>query len=232
MIFNNKERLINTNEAIRYLGYGNNKPDEDMLKLIHKYEKDLLKVIEPKYLLHECKLIRKNEVLIAEEYKEVSDNIILSGNSISQYLTGCQKIFLCCATLSEHVDELINESQKYDMLKALLLDASANAAIEKLRITIEEILSEQLSDYDILPMFGFGYGDLPISILSDVLKFLDCKNKLGVYVNNSFVLIPMKSICGVIGIKEKNTGTNNTCITRCDICSMKTSCISNKQSNK
>ena len=41
---------INVKEAVRYMGMGNNKPDERTALLIDECEKELLKVIEPKFV--------------------------------------------------------------------------------------------------------------------------------------------------------------------------------------
>ncbi|MGN0595319.1 MAG: methionine synthase, partial [Hominimerdicola sp.] len=41
---------LNQNEAIRYMGYGQNKPDEAMQSVIDECEKKLLAVIDPKFV--------------------------------------------------------------------------------------------------------------------------------------------------------------------------------------
>ena len=41
---------VNVNEALRYLGYGDNKPDDNTKKLLDICSEELLKVIQPKYV--------------------------------------------------------------------------------------------------------------------------------------------------------------------------------------
>ena len=41
---------VNVNEALRYLGYGDNKPDNNTKKILDICSEELLKVIQPKYV--------------------------------------------------------------------------------------------------------------------------------------------------------------------------------------
>lgn len=50
---------INVKEAVRYMGMGNNKPDERTALLIDECEKELLKVIEPKFVYRVFDVVHK-----------------------------------------------------------------------------------------------------------------------------------------------------------------------------
>ena len=115
---------INRSEALRYLGYKGNSPDEATSKIIDNCEKALLDATVPKYLY------RRFDISFAENGISVGDTgITLTGKSISAHLDGCTSVFLMCATVSSGVDRLIRQYQATDMTKAVITDALASAAI-------------------------------------------------------------------------------------------------------
>ena len=47
-----------------------------------------------------------------------------------------------------------------------------------------------------------GYGDMPLSYQPEILKALNADYTLGITLNNSLLMTPMKSITAIMGIKE------------------------------
>lgn len=216
-----KESLINRKETIRFLGYGIKLPDHEILEQLEWCEQKLISAMEPKFIYLESEIEHKDNMIITAD-----GALKLTGNSIKEHLAGCNKLILCCATLSGKVDDLIDQAQKTDMLHALLLDASANAAIEELRILIEKKLQAIFKEYEIVWQFGIGYGDLPLYIQKDFLEVLGTREKIGVIANDSFILIPLKSITGFLGLREKKKGVKSGCIqNHCNTCSRGANCI-------
>lgn len=222
-----KKRLINTEEVIRYLGYGESAPDEDMLKLIKECEDIISEVAKPEFVY------KKGDIEVKEDGLLVCEGrLFLPGDSIKEHLEGCSHTILCCATLSEKVDEIIEEAQNEDMLKTLLLDACANAAVEELRLYAEEVIGREYPDYDIVWQFGTGYGDLPLTIQPALIEELDA-GSIGVSVTKSCMLKPMKSVSGFLGLKKKLSGSeasDKACRQRgCAVCKNRETCIYRKK---
>ena len=93
---------INKSEAVRYMGYRGNEPDETMKNIIDNVEKELLKVMVPRYI-YKC-----------FDLENVDGKVILKGadfdlvgKSIQHYLKDCEKAIVMCATLSYGVDRFI-----------------------------------------------------------------------------------------------------------------------------
>lgn len=230
----NPSDCINMSEAIRYLGYGNDKPDENIQEELEICKDAIIKSMQPKYMYRVFPILREGENWYVGEHQ-----LVLEGSAIKDHLADCELVALGCATLSEGVDVLIDETQKHDMLHSLLLDSLANAAIEEVRMDLEKSLAEEYQEYEINWQFGIGYGDLPLSLQQDFLTLIHAKEEIGVSANNSSILIPLKSVSGFIGLKRKgnNLGQEKqkelhrkTCgRNSCETCSMNDRCMFRKR---
>lgn len=242
----NPKDCINMEEAIRYLGYGSEQPDENIMEELTICRDAIVEVLQPKYIYKVFPLEREGEELYVGNHA-----LKLEGNAIKQHLKDCDFVALGCATLSAGLDELIDQKQKEDMLHSLLLDSLANAAIEEVRLQLEESLAKEFYEFDINWQFGIGYGDLPLSMQSDFLELINAEKEIGVRANESSILMPMKSVSGFIGLKKKvelseeklegnpedkpeETHTavtkKRTCgLNQCDRCNMKDRCMFKKR---
>ena len=93
---------VNFGEALRYLGYGNNKPDEQTEKMLSKCAKELKANMEGKFIY---------KVFPIADGMVEGTNFELKGNSIKKHLENCEKAVFMCATLSGGVDSLIRKKQ-------------------------------------------------------------------------------------------------------------------------
>ncbi len=194
-------KLMNRKETLRYLGYGKQQPTEDILDILEECEIELKEIMQPDYTFLTTKIQRTKEGILTQQ-----GGILLTGNSILKHLAGCDRAVLNCCTLGKAVDDKIEEVQKKDMLKALLLDATANAVIEEVRRFVEDLVAKNYPSDEVIWQFGVGYGDLPLSLQPKLLELLQTKEKIGVCVNSRLLLIPLKSVSGIMGLRKKNCG--------------------------
>ena len=117
---------INVKEAVRYMGMGNNKPDERTALLIDECEKELLKVIEPKFVYRVFDVAHKDNGV-----EVIGTPLFLGGNDICRHLEGCSKCVLFAATISSGVDRKLRAYEAEDMAKAMIADCLASAAVEQ-----------------------------------------------------------------------------------------------------
>lgn len=153
--------------------------------------------------------------------------IELHGHDIKELLSTCDQAVFMAATLGNAVDVEAKRLSIKDMGDMLVFDAVCNAAIEAVADTFQEELKQQylkqgryLSD-----RFSCGYGDLSISIQKQFCEALDTKRKIGLFVNASSLLIPLKSITAIIGISDKKQKKR---ITGCAYCDLKDTCLLRK----
>ena len=104
-------------EALRYLGYGKNMPDEKTSAVMDECERILLSELEPNYVfrffpIEECP-------------------VKLVGNDINEHLKGCGSVVLLAATLGIKADAVIRKAEIEDMVKAVIFDVLASVATEQ-----------------------------------------------------------------------------------------------------
>lgn len=108
--------LINKDEALRYLGWQKELPEENAA-LYDKAEELFLAAAQPKYYYQ---VFDKNEL-----------GFLLTGNDIAAHLANSEKIVLLAATLGSAVDMLIRPRQIEDMALSVTSGRFSQRAIEE-----------------------------------------------------------------------------------------------------
>lgn len=209
---NIKPDFVNVSEALRYLGYGSNEPDQNMKELLSLCERELLKNVRPAYVYKVFEM--------DENAKLTGCDFILEGNDIKKHLKGCEKAVLMCVTLSADVDGLIRRKQIGNMAQATIIDSMASAYVEQVCDAVEEIIKEELPEYNFTWRFGLGYGDFPLEGQKQFLNVLDAYKKTGVSVNDNCMLIPTKSVTCILGAGKNINEEKKSC----DNCNFKDRC--------
>ena len=213
---------INKNEAVRYLRYGKNLPDENISKMINKCELVLRNSLSPSYVY---KIFGK-EITSDGNIKLSGSHVIFHGNDIKHHLDKCDKILLLCATLSPQADKLIRLAQISNITEALIYDALSSAAVEQVCDTACEEVYLKFPQYFQTKRFSPGYGDFPLNVQKEFVEITDAARRTGVTVNNSDILIPMKSVTAVIGLSDQKLPQKNT---GCCCCPLNKTCSYRKE---
>ncbi len=168
------------------LGYGNKEPDEKTKSLIDKIRDDTVSGIKPK----------------AVHGTFPTENLNFSGCDIKEHLNGSEECILFAATLGTESERLSALYQKKDMEEAVIFDCVCDAYIEAFS---DEYCDELLKEYRqrglyLNTRYSPGYGDFGIEHQKEFITLLNCERSIGLTVNDSSVLLPRKSITGVMGI--------------------------------
>lgn len=198
-----KPDYVNVSEALRYLGYGSNEPEQNMKELLSLCEKELINSARPAYVF--------NIFNLNEECKLKGCSFELEGNEIKKHLSGCEKAILMCVTLSADVDRLIRMKQVGNMAQATIIDSMASAYVEQVCDEVESIIREELPGYKFTWRFGIGYGDFPLKGQKQFLNVLDASKKIGVCVNDNYMLTPTKSVTCIIGAGKDINEEKKSC---------------------
>ncbi len=211
-----KLESINKKEALRYLGYGNSIPDNKILSIVDDCEKQLLNVIQPKFLYNIFNITVNSDCV-----KLNDTTLILRGKDIVNHLENCSMVVVMCCTLSFGVDRIIRQYQISDMARAVICDSLSSAAIEQVCDYIEQEIKQKYPNMYQTFRYSAGYGDLSIDIQKNILDLLQAQKKIGLCTNESSILTPKKSVTAFIGlsqtqIKQKSRGCqscnlNGTC---------------------
>ena len=207
---------LNRKEALRYLGYKKNAPDERVEELMDECEELVLKTAVPRFIY------KKLDFTVNEDgvaFKNTS--MVLPGESIKKHLYKCDSAICMAVTISEGIDRQLRVLQLTDMAKALVFDSLASVAVEQTCDKVEELLREEYPDYYQTFRFGIGYGDLPLSQQGEFLKILNAPRLIGLNVGKTDMMTPTKSVTAVIGL---TTGEVSSKKKGCMSCNLKGTC--------
>ena len=123
----------------------------------------------------------------------------ISNDALYKNLSGCKSACVFAVTSGVGVDRLIMRYSKTSPAHAVITDCIASSAIE---VWCDELNSAISSQYDTKPRFSPGYGGVSLEYQKDVLSFLDAERKMGITLNASLMMSPIKSVTAFIGIKE------------------------------
>lgn len=125
----------------------------------------------------------------------------IQSRDLCRALGGCKEAFVMGATVGIAVDRLIAKYALISPAKHFITDALASAAAESLCEYVDDFLRGKGSK----PMrYSPGYGDLTLGVQPDVLKMIDAENTLGIVLNSSLLMTPMKSVTAVMGVNYDN----------------------------
>ena len=166
-----------------------------------------LSEIEP--LLEECLLeaekVLSYSVCYAEfVLREMEDGLdlgflVTESRDLRKNLDGCSAGIVFAATVGLGLDRLITRASATSPTKALLFQAIGAERIESLCDRFCRDLAEEQGEYRNHPRFSPGYGDLPLSVQTNIFALLDCPKRIGLSLNQSLLLSPSKSVTAIVG---------------------------------
>ena len=123
---------------------------------------------------------------------------------IKKNLRKSESVIVFAATVGLDLDRLIARYEVLSPVTALLLDAIGSERIEALCDAFcDDMKAQKLKEgFSLRPRFSAGYGDLPIEFQRTVFALLDPPSRIGVTLNDSYLMTPSKSVTAIIGIEK------------------------------
>ena len=178
-------------EALRYLRAG---ADPETRRMAEETAAAMESRLTPRFLWRACRIER-------------------GGGSIS--------LPEAALTLPGTLAEMQRAWSARDMARAAVLDACGSAWTEAACDAAEEEIRSRFPGMYLTDRFSPGYGDLPLSLQADFLRATDAGRKLGITANESFLMLPSKSVTAVIGLADRPQGAK---IRGCAYCGMRENC--------
>ena len=138
-------------------------------------------------------------VSVAGEYCDFGFASVKS-RALSSLLSDCDKAILLATTAGVDIDRLISRLGALSRTEAFLADAVGSAAIESF---CDLICAELEKGFNCTKRFSPGYADLPLEFQRHLLCRLDAPASVGITLNSSLLMTPMKSITAIIGINKQ-----------------------------
>jgi len=201
-------------EAVRYLGYGKNKPDETTKKLL----KESFQELDSAVRVRSC--CRSFDLVMEEDGHFFIEGFEFVSRSLYRNLAGCSKIAVFGITLGTGVDLLIRRFEVTDMAHAVVLQAAAAAYLEEECGSLQESVRKEAekSGFYLRPRFSPGYGDFDLAYQKQVMELLDLPRKAGITMTETFMMAPVKSVTAFIGMSREHSG----CVPEgCEACGKK-----------
>ena len=205
---------IDEKEALRYLGIQN--PDAEAVKSVSSIARDLEKKIQPRSL-YRVFFIRHDEDKVF--FPEAGFS--LEGRLAQKMLCTSQKAAVIICTLGVGFDSLLRSCQSRDMARAVMLDACGSAYVEKACDEMENEIRRRHPSWFLTDRFSPGYGDLPMQTQKDLLLSLNAEKLLGVYLMESLLINPSKTVTAIVGLSHSPQMAR---IRGCKYCALQKTC--------
>lgn len=199
-------------DVLRYLGHEGQVIDQ---KLMHDvdYYYDWVCRLPGKYVYQIFDLSR-------DPLKVDGTIISLRGQSIENILSQSKQVILFAATLGIEVDRKLQQLKYTSGTHMMILNACASARIEEVVDDITKKILDKKNGY-LTPRFSPGYGDLDLSHQREIIKVLETEKRIGLTCNASALLMPVKSVTGIIGFSDEEMSVKYNV---CDDCLQRTVC--------
>lgn len=125
----------------------------------------------------------------------------IRSDGLRKSLYQCNRVILFAASAGMDIDRLIAKHSKLSPARALLFHSIGAERVEALCNVFCDQISRDLN-VKLSPRFSPGYGDLPLTLQSEILSLLDAQHTLGIGLNESLLLSPSKSVTAFAGIYE------------------------------
>ena len=138
-----------------------------------------------------------------EGVRLVNTDCVLKGESIRKHLKGADRCALLCVTLGRDFDEEVERLMVKVPGLGVILNACGIQAVEKLADSLQLEIDERVAPFKTGVRFSPGYGDLPLETQGDFIRLLNTEKTVGVRLNESYLMNPMKSVTAICGLYEE-----------------------------
>ncbi len=184
-----KQIVIDKNEAAVRLKIPRNYTHET----VSRCEENLRRVLNCKYAYINVSVQMKSDNICDLGFGDIESY------DLAKALKGCNEAYILGVTIGIGADRLISRLAVTSPAESFITDALASAAAESLCDYADNILRKEGEK----PFrFAPGYGDMPLSYQPAVLEALNADYTLGIRLNGSLLMTPMKSITAILGIKK------------------------------
>lgn len=190
--------MLDQKEVLRYLGCRTESPLLEQMAA--KAEKLVLQAAAPMHVF------KRTAICVENDTTHVGTTALVS-RDLAAHLHGCREAYLFALTLGPGIDRLIRRSEIADGPMVPVLQACAAAYTEICADEIQKSLEIQADRCGLYlrPRYSPGYGDFSLENQRFFFASLEITKRIGVFLTDSLLMIPYKSITAIIGLSEEGT---------------------------
>lgn len=197
---------LNHTQILNYVGYSNTDAVDQQTQIeIEEGIKVIKAYGQPKYVFKKYNIFE-----VSNDTIKLDDHFIIDSHDLSDHLRDSKSIVIIAITLGMKAEQLIKREMLRNPSKGLILNAIASEFVEKCaNEACKEITRESVKYRN--TRFSPGYGDLSLKVQGKIIKALDTERQIGLYSNDSFLLLPSKSITAFFGLFETKKSLKKSC---------------------
>ena len=204
---------IDDRQVLREIGYNTKrKPPARILSLVDEYIENVKCLISPSYsgVVRDIKSVQGSRVVI-------EGSIVFESEVLARLLEQCDQVAVFALTIGGHLEEMVDQLTDNGLVvQAAVLDAIGSAAVESVADFVHDTIGEIARARGLYPSrrFSPGYCDWEVSQQKKVFRVMK-GDYAGIHLTDSCLMLPRKSISGIIGIGPSQIENYNPCKT-CD----------------
>jgi len=186
---------ISDDEIFSYMGYGDKRPADNIKTIIDRLKISALNFCKPifNYYIVNSSVTKKEEI-------ELNDVTFHPGTIITHNFKGSEKFIIIVATVGQEFDQWI-ESKVNDVMEYFIADILGSVFVEAVVMwgieSLEKIFKDQ--SYGISNSYSPGYCGWNVKEQQELFSLLP-DDFTSVILTPSSLMLPIKSISGVIGV--------------------------------
>ena len=124
--------------------------------------------------------------------------------SLKSNLENCETVILMASTIGAGIDKLIRRYERTNPALGMFMQGLGAERVESLTDTFNKEVHETAAKmgYKDHARFSPGFGDVPISVQKEFLDSLDAGRRMGILLNESYLMSPSKSVTAIIGLER------------------------------
>ena len=198
---------IDSQQVLQTIGYcADCEPPARISSLANEYAENARYLVDPSYsyIIREIKSVQGSRVVM-------EDSVTFESKVIARLLEQCHKAAIFLVTIGNHLEEMVCRlAEDKLVLQATMLDAIGSVAVESaanfVQGKVEEIAHAQ--GLCISRRFSPGYCDWDIGQQRMVFRAMN-GNSAGVRLTEGCLMLPQKSVSGIIGIGTGDSNVEN-----------------------
>jgi len=193
------DKDVSRENVLKGLGMTFADADNYLIELIDRFTKECIQLLRPQT----CYSVYSNLNFELKQYQViVSDQVFETGKTVTQLLKKSEKIVLFACTsgseVSEYSKKLMSEGHS---LEGLLVDLIGSELAESIADYLHDFIEAEFGrlGLKVTNRFSPGYCNWPVSEQHKLFSLLPV-NSCGIQLTASSLMIPIKSVSGIIGV--------------------------------
>ena len=212
---------IDRQELYLLMGYGTQIPDKPFMEQIDKLLDELAACCTPEYgfVVHPGKRLDNENI-------QISETMLQPGKIITSAVREADHFVIFVATAGKGFDTWNRSIQEDDnMVHAFFADSLGSVVAEACVAVMQQRIEREMTELGLFISNSYspGYCDWPLIEQRKLFAFFP-EQFCGVTLTESCLMVPIKSVSGIIGIGQNVKKR----LYSCDVCTM-TTCVKNRK---